>query len=161
MPGAVVVVGRQGKVIWRRAYGNRAVEPQVEAMTVDTVFDVASLTKVVSTATSVMILIERGAVRLTDPVARYIPEFAQTGKAGITVEQLMTHRSGFMADNELKDYEQGPDKAFANIWHLAPIAEAGSRFVYSDVDYIVLGELVHRVSGKPIDEFAAENIFRI
>ena len=76
LPGAVVLVGRQGRVVWRRAYGNRALEPQVEPMTVDTVFDLASLTKVVSAATSVMILVERGAVRLTDPVARYIPEFA-------------------------------------------------------------------------------------
>jgi uncharacterized protein YbbC (DUF1343 family)/CubicO group peptidase (beta-lactamase class C family) len=160
LPGAVVLVGRQGKVVWRHAYGNRALEPQIEPMTVDTVFDVASLTKVVSTATSVMILIERGTVQLPDPIARYIPEFAQAGKANITVEQLLTHRSGFPPDNDEKDYAQGPQKAFENIWHLAPIAEPGSRFIYSDVNYIVLGELVRRVTGKPIDEFAAENIFR-
>src|SRR5258705_2799270 len=129
-------------------------------MTVDTIFDLASLTKVVATATSVMILVERGQVRLGDPVARYIPEFAEMGKRNITVEQLMTHRSGFMPDNDIKDYEQGQQKAFENIWRLAPIAEAGSRFIYSDVNYIVLAELVRRVSGKPLDEFAAENIFR-
>lgn len=160
LPGAVVLVGRQGKVVWRRAYGNRAVEPQAEPMTADTIFDLASLTKVVATATSVMILVERGQVRLGDPVARYIPEFAAMGKRNITVEQLMTHRSGFPPDNDLTDYEQGPDKAFQNIWNLAPIAEAGSRFIYSDVNYIVLAELVRRVAGKPLDEFAAENIFR-
>ncbi len=160
LPGAVVLAGRQGKVVWRRAYGNRALEPQTEPMTVDTIFDLASLTKVVATATSVMILVERGQVRLGDPVARYIPEFAEMGKRNITVEQLMTHRSGFMPDNDIKDYEQGQQKAFENIWRLAPIAEAGSRFIYSDVNYIVLAELVRRVSGKPLDEFAAENIFR-
>jgi uncharacterized protein YbbC (DUF1343 family) len=160
LPGAVVLVGRQGKVIWRRAYGHRALEPQVERMTADTIFDLASLTKVVATATSIMILVERGRVRLGDPVARYIPEFAEMGKRNITVEQLMTHRSGFMPDNDVKDYEQGPEKAFENIWNLAPIAEAGSRFIYSDVNYIVLAELVRRVSGKPVDEFAAENIYR-
>jgi uncharacterized protein YbbC (DUF1343 family) len=160
LPGAVVLVGRQGKVVWRNAYGNRALEPQIEAMTPDTIFDLASLTKVVATATSVMILVERGQVRLGDPVARYIPEFAEMGKRNITVEQLMTHRSGFVPDNEIKDYEQGPEKAFQNIWRLAPIAEAGSRFIYSDVNYIVLAELVRRVSGKPLDEFAAENIFK-
>src|SRR5262249_20896130 len=114
----------------------------------------------VSTATSMMILVERGLVRLGDPVSRYIPEFAEMGKKTITVEQLLTHRSGLIADNDIKDYEQGPEAAMQNIWKLAPMAEAGSKFIYSDVNYIVLAELVKRVSGKPIDEFAAENIFR-
>ncbi len=160
LPGAVVIVGRQGKIVWRRAYGHRALEPQAEPMTIDTIFDLASLTKVVATATSVMILVERGRVRMGDPVARYIPEFAETGKKNITVEQLLTHRSGLIADNELKDYEQGPAVAMENIWKLAPLAEAGSKFIYSDVNYIALAELVKRVSGRTVDEFAAENIFQ-
>src|SRR2546425_7661418 len=127
LPGAVVLVGRQGKIVWRHAYGNRTLEPQTEPMTTDTIFDLASLTKVVATATSVMILVERGQVRLGDPVARYIPEFAEAGKRAITVEQLMTHRSGLPPDNDLKDYEQGAGKAFENIWHLAPIARCFQR----------------------------------
>ena len=129
-------------------------------MTVDTIFDLASLTKVVATATSMMILVERGLVRLGDPVSRYIPNSARSGKKNITVEQLLIHRSGLIADNDIKDYEQGPEEAMRNIWKLAPLAEAGSKFIYSDVNYIVLAELVKRVSGKPVDEFAAENIFR-
>jgi uncharacterized protein YbbC (DUF1343 family)/CubicO group peptidase (beta-lactamase class C family) len=160
LPGAVVIVGRKGKVVWRRAYGNRAVEPAPEPMTVDTIFDLASLTKVVATATSMMILVERGLVRLGDPVSRYIPEFGESGKKNITVEQLLTHRSGLIADNDVKDYGQGPEEAMRNIWKLAPLAEAGSKFIYSDVNYIVLAELVKRVSGKPVDQFATENIFR-
>src|SRR5262245_33013595 len=159
-PGAVVIVGRQGKIVWRRAYGNRALEPQPEPMTVDTIFDIASLTKVVATATSMMILVERGLVRLGDPVSRYIPEFGEMGKRNITVEQLLTHRSGLIPDNDIKDYEQGPEEAMRNIWKLAPLVEPGSKFIYSDVNYIVLAELVKRLSGKPIDQFAAENIFR-
>jgi uncharacterized protein YbbC (DUF1343 family)/CubicO group peptidase (beta-lactamase class C family) len=159
LPGAVVLVGRQGRVVWNRAYGNRALEPVAEAMTPETVFDLASLTKVVATATSVMILVDRGMVRLGDPVSRYIPEFGEMGKRTITVEQLMTHRSGLIADNEVRDFEQGPAKAMENIWRLAPVAAVGSRFIYSDVGYIVLGELIRRVSGKPVDQFAAENIF--
>jgi uncharacterized protein YbbC (DUF1343 family)/CubicO group peptidase (beta-lactamase class C family) len=160
LPGAVVVVGRQGRIVWRRAYGNRVLEPAQEPMTVETIFDLASLTKVVATATSMMILVERGLVRLGDPVANYIPAFAAMGKRNITVEQLLIHRSGLIADNDIKDYEQGPEKALENIWRLAPLAEAGSKFIYSDVNYIVLAEIVRRVSGKPIDEFAEENIFR-
>jgi uncharacterized protein YbbC (DUF1343 family)/CubicO group peptidase (beta-lactamase class C family) len=160
LPGAVVIVGRKGKVVWRRAYGNRAVEPAPEPMTVDTIFDLASLTKVVATATSMMILVERGLVRLGDPVSRYIPEFGESGKKNITVEQLLTHRSGLIADNDIKDYEHGPEEAMRNIWKLTPLAEAGSKFIYSDVNYIVLAELVKRVCGKPVDQFAAENVFR-
>ena len=159
LPGAVVLVGRQGKVVWRRAYGNRALEPQQEAMTTDTIFDLASLTKVVATATSVMILVERGLVRLGDPVSRYIPEFAENGKRSITVEHLLVHRSGLIADNDIRDYEQGPEKAIENIWRLAPLSEAGSKMIYSDVNFIVLAELVKRISGKAIDQFARENIF--
>jgi len=159
LPGAVVLVGRQGKVVWRRAYGNRALEPQPEAMTTDTIFDLASLTKIVATATSVMILVERGLVRLGDPVSRYIPEFAENGKRAITVEHLLIHRSGLIADNDIKDYEQGPEKAMENIWKLAPLNEAGAKMIYSDVNFIVLAELVKRVSGKPVDQFALENIY--
>jgi uncharacterized protein YbbC (DUF1343 family) len=160
LPGAVVLVSRQGKIVWRKAYGNRALEPQPEAMTLDTIFDLASLTKVVATATSVMILVERGKLRLGDPVARYIPEFGEMGKKTITVEQLLTHRSGLIADNPLEDYQHGVEKAWEKIWQLAPMAETGSKFIYSDVNFEVLGELVRRLSGKPLNEFAAENIFR-
>ncbi len=160
LPGAVVLVGRQGKIVWRKAYGNRALEPQVEAMTTDTIFDLASLTKIVATATSVMILVERGLIRLGDPVSRYIPEFAENGKRGITVEHLLVHRSGLIADNDIRDYEQGPEKAMENIWKLAPLNEVGSKMIYSDVNFIVLAELVKRVSGKPIDQFALENIYQ-
>src|SRR4030095_6613879 len=104
LPGAVVIVGRKGKVVWRRAYGSRALEPAPEPMTFDTIFDLASLTKVVATATSIMILVERGLVRLGDPVSRYIPEFGESGKKNITVEQLLTHRSGLAAGHNVQDY---------------------------------------------------------
>lgn len=160
LPGAVVLVGRQGKIVWRKAYGNRALEPNIEPMTLETIFDLASLTKVVATATSVMILVERGKIRLGDPVSRYIPEFGEMGKKNITVEQLLTHRSGLIADNAIEDYHHGVEKAWENIWKLAPIAEVGSKFIYSDVNFEVLGELVRRISGKPLDQFAAENIYR-
>ena len=160
LPGAVVLVGRQGKIVYRKAFGNRALEPNIEAMTPDTIFDLASLTKVVATATSVMILVERGKIRLGDPVSRYIPEFGEMGKKNITVEQLLTHRSGLIPDNAIEDYHHGSEKAWENIWKLAPIAEVGSKFIYSDVNFEVLGELVHRISGKPLNEFAAENIYR-
>ncbi len=124
LPGAVVVVGRQGRIVWRQAYGHRALEPAPETITADTIYDLASLTKVVATATSVMILVERGQVRLGDPVFRYIPEFGAAGKKTITVEQLLTHRSGLIADNDIKDYEQGPEKAIRK--HLESCSRCGN-----------------------------------
>ncbi len=160
LPGAVILVARQGRIVYWRAFGYRAVEPERIPMTRDTVFDLASLTKVVATATSVMILVERGAIRLGDPVARYIPEFAQNGKERITIEQLLLHRGGLIADNDLADYRDGPEKAMERIYALGTVAEPGTRFIYSDVGYIVLGELVRRVSGQRLDDFARENIFR-
>ncbi|MBI3650323.1 MAG: DUF1343 domain-containing protein [Acidobacteria bacterium] len=159
-PGAVVLVGRKGKIVYRQAYGNRALEPQVEALTVDTIFDLASLTKVVATATAMMILVEQGKVKLSDPVIRYLPEFGQAGKAHITVEQLLTHRAGFVPDSPLRDYEDGAEKAMQRIYQLAPEYEPGTRFVYSDVGYIVAAEIIQRVTGKRLDEFAEENIYK-
>ena len=109
-PGAVLLVGHNGAVVYRKAYGNRALEPTKEAMTVDTVFDMASLTKVMATTTSVMRLVQLGQVKLNDPVAKYIPEFAQNGKDDVTVRQLLTHYSGLRADLDLKPYWSGVDE---------------------------------------------------
>lgn len=158
-PGAVVLVGRSGHVVYFKAFGNRAVEPAVEPMTTDTVFDLASLTKVVATATSIMILVERGKVSLADRVARYIPEFARFGKERVTVEQLLTHRAGFPPDNEIADYVGASIDPLKLIYDLKPVYEPGSRFLYSDVGYIVAAEVVRRVSGKTVAEFAEQNIF--
>jgi SSS family transporter len=160
LPGCVVVVGRTGGVGFMKAYGERRVEPSPEPMTVDTVFDMASVTKPVATATSVMILVERGLLRLREPVAATIPEFAAGGKDLITVEQLLTHQTGLIPDNPLSDYVDGPEKAWERIFALAPETPPGSKFVYSDVNYLVLGELVRRVTGQSVAEFAAENVFR-
>jgi uncharacterized protein YbbC (DUF1343 family) len=160
IPGAVVLVGRSGKVVFARAYGKRAIEPAEEGMTRDTIFDMASLTKPVATATSVLILVEGGKVRLDDPIRKHLPELDANGKGGITVEQLLRHRSGLVADNPIEDYKDGPDRAWERIAALDPVAKAGDRFVYSDVNYIILGKLVERVSGRPLDEFATEHIVK-
>jgi uncharacterized protein YbbC (DUF1343 family)/CubicO group peptidase (beta-lactamase class C family) len=158
-PGAVVLVARKGRVVYRKAFGDRAVAPRREPMTVDTVFDLASLTKVVATATSIMILVERGKLSLVDPVALYIPEFGRFGKERVTIEQLLTHRAGFVPDNDISDYVGVTVKPLELIYELRPAYEPGTRFVYSDVGYIVAAEIVRRVSGKPLDQFAEENIF--
>jgi uncharacterized protein YbbC (DUF1343 family)/CubicO group peptidase (beta-lactamase class C family) len=159
LPGAVVLVGRGDRVVYEKAIGNRAVEPAVEAMTPDTIFDVASLTKVVATTTSVMKLVEDGRVRLVDRVADYIPGFERYNKANITVRHLMTHTSGLRPDLDMGDPWVGYDKAIELAIEEVPTAPPGERFVYSDINYFLLGDIVKRVSGLPLDQFAKKNVF--
>src|SRR6185503_1394978 len=159
LPGAVVLAARKGRVVWKKAYGAKVIEPSREPMTVDTIFDLASLTKVVATATSVMILVERGKVRLSDSVSLYIPELKGDGREKITVEQLLTHRSGYAPDFDLREQWTGYDEAIKRLSKEPLRTPAGTRFVYSDINFIALGEIVHRVSGLPLDQFAQKNIF--
>jgi CubicO group peptidase (beta-lactamase class C family) len=159
LPGAVVVVVRRGKIAFRKAYGLRAKLPDEERMTVDTVFDLASLTKPIATATSMVILMENEKVKLTDPVKDYWPEFGRDGKEAITVEQLLLHTSGLIADNPLEDYRDGKKKALECICRLRPLTEPGKQFRYSDVNFIILGELVERLGGEALDTFTRKHIF--
>ena len=159
LPGAVVLVARNGGMVWRKAYGSRALEPSREAMTADTIFDLASLTKIVATATSIMILVERGKVRLSDPLSNYIPEIKGEGRERITLELLLTHRAGYAPDFDLKDRWSGYDQAIKRLIQEPLRNPPGAKFVYSDINYIALGEVVHRVSGLTLDEFARKNIF--
>ncbi len=161
VPGGVVLVGRHGKVALRKAYGHRALEPAVEPMTTDTAFDLASLTKGVATAAAVMTLVEQGRIALDDPVVRYLPEFGAGGgeRERVTVEQLLTHRSGLVADDPMSLYEGTPAEIFAKK-HRTPLATPpGSRFVYSDAGYEVLGEMVRAVTGETLDVFARRAVF--
>jgi uncharacterized protein YbbC (DUF1343 family)/CubicO group peptidase (beta-lactamase class C family) len=159
IPGGVVLVGHDGQVIYRKAFGMRSLEPEREAMTVDTIFDMASLTKCIATTMSVMKLFEDGRVRLNDPVAVYLPEFAQNGKQDITVRELLTHFSGLRPDLDLKDSWQGRDAAYRMAMAETPEYPPGSRFVYSDINFETLGFLVEKVSGESLDAFAASNVF--
>src|SRR5690349_14253456 len=159
LPGAVVLVGRKGKIVWRRSYGDRAVEPAREAMTTDTIFDLASLTKVVATATSIMILVERGKLRLNDPVSLYIPELKGEGRERITIEQLLTHVSGYAPDFDLRERWTGYDEAIKRLIKEPLRNPPGARFTYSDIGFITLGEVVARVGGMPLDQFAQQYIF--
>ena len=160
LPGAVVLVGRGDAVLYHKAFGRRALVPSVEAATLDTIFDLASLTKVVATTTSVMMLVEEGKVRLSDRVASFIPGFERYGKQDITVRQLMTHYSGLRPDVDLGDMWKGYDKAIDLAIEEVPASAPGERFVYSDVNYFLLGDIVRRTSGKTLDRFAAERIFK-
>jgi uncharacterized protein YbbC (DUF1343 family)/CubicO group peptidase (beta-lactamase class C family) len=160
IPGAVLLVGRGSEILYQKAYGNRALVPQAEPMTLDTIFDMASVTKVVATTTAVMMLIEDGRVRLTDRVAAYIPEFGKYGKGDITVRHLLTHVSGLRPDIDLNDEFRGYDAAIERACEEVPTVAPGERFVYSDIGFFLLGDIVKRVSGTPLDQFVRDRVFR-
>jgi uncharacterized protein YbbC (DUF1343 family)/CubicO group peptidase (beta-lactamase class C family) len=158
VPGAVVEIGHNGHVVFRKAYGQRSLEPTREAMTLDTVFDMASLTKPLMTATSIMQLCEKGKLSFNDPVSKYLPEFGANGKQDITIRQLLTHYSGLPPDLSLQQPWEGKAEAFRQAFAIKPATPAGVRFVYSDINFIVLGALVEKLSGMTEDEYVKRNI---
>jgi len=159
LPGAVVLAGRGDQILYRRAFGRRSVAPDLEPMTEDTIFDLASLTKVVATTTSVMKLVEEGAVRLNDPVSQFVPDFGKYNKGGITIRHLLTHTSGLRPDLELEVEFHGADEAIRRAIEEVPTAAPGERFVYSDINFFLLGDIVRRVSGERLDRYAKAQIF--
>ncbi|WP_231993748.1 exo-beta-N-acetylmuramidase NamZ domain-containing protein [Pseudobythopirellula maris] len=159
LPGCVVAIGNADGVAFLEAFGDRVVEPQRVAMTTDTVFDMASVTKPVATGTSVMRLLETGKLRLRDKVGDLLPGWGRNGKEAITVEQLLLHVGGLIPDNSVADYRDGPEKAWERIYALAPVVEPGTEFKYTDVGFMTLGRIVEVLSGKTLDRFAHDEIF--
>jgi len=158
-PGAVVIVGRRDTILYAQGYGRFTWSPSSASVSVDsTIWDLASLTKVVATTPALMLLVERGRVVLDSPVVRYVPEFNSPGTHPITVRHLLTHTSGLRGTLPLKD---APDSATALTMVLTtvPVTPVGSRMVYSDLNAILLGEIVRRVSGSPLDVFDAREVF--
>ena len=163
LPGAVVLIGHDGPTVFEHAYGNRALEPAVEPMTEDTVFDMASLSKCLSTAVAVMQLYEEHKLAFDDPVTKYLPAFAANGKEKVTIRELLTHYSGLPPDVDLKDpwglatpdKEEGIRRAMNATLDTTP----GTHFTYSDINFITLGALVEKISGEPLEVYAQQHIF--
>ncbi len=153
LPGAVVIVGHDGHVVFRRAYGMRSLEPAQEAMTTDTIFDMASLTKPLATAVAVMQLYEQGKIGLNDAVAKYLPDFGANGKQNITIRQLLTHYSGLPPDLPLEEPWSGKEEGYRRAFAIEPARPAGEQFVYSDINFVVLGALVEKLSGMTLNEY--------
>ena len=159
VPGAVILVGNRGKTVYRKAFGLEAVTPRALPMKADTIFDLASLTKVVATTTAVMILVDRGLIHLDKPAADYWPAFSANGKGGITIRQLMTHTSGLRAGVASRPHWSDYDGAMEAIAQDQPVRTPGTQFNYSDVNFITLGEIVHRVSHMPLNVFCKREVF--
>lgn len=159
-PGAVVVVGRQRGVLFRRAYGRRAILPEREDMTLDTIFDLASLTKPMVVGTLVQWLIEHERLNVGEPVVEYLPEFGVREKYLVTVEQLLLHTSGLPPTNGLRDYWQGPERARSLALGGYLYKYPGREFIYSDIGYIALGELIENITGERLDQTAERVIWQ-
>jgi CubicO group peptidase (beta-lactamase class C family) len=159
-PGLVAVAGDARLARWEQAFGNRQVKPATELATLDTVWDMASLTKPVATATSVWILVDKGRIDPDQPVSRYLPDFKGDARDKVTVRHLLTHTSGLPAGNSLEHYKAGKEAARARLCATPLQAAPGAKFTYSDLGFILLGWIVEDVSGQPLDRFARDNIFK-
>jgi len=161
-PGAALVVGRRDAILFAKGYGHLTWSASSPAVDPDsTMYDLASLTKVIATTTALMLLVERGQVRLEEPVAAYIAELKGPETAAITVRQLLTHTSGLRADIPDRELKAIPDSAalMARVLRETPRVPPGTRIIYSDLNAILLGEVVRRVAGEPLDAFVAREVF--
>ncbi|MBX3169476.1 MAG: serine hydrolase [Candidatus Eremiobacteraeota bacterium] len=159
LPGAVVLVGHRGRIVYRRAFGQRALEPAREAMTVDTIFDLSSLTKVLATATSIMLLSERGQLLLSDPLGKFVPHLQDPLARSITLEQLLTHTSGYPAQLDLSKPWQGREGAYEELQKQILLDQPGSRYRYSDINYIALGFVVEKVAEQDLASFTHDQLW--
>jgi uncharacterized protein YbbC (DUF1343 family)/CubicO group peptidase (beta-lactamase class C family) len=159
VPGAVVLIGKGDRILYRHAFGLRATKPHPAPMTTDTIFDLASLTKVVATTTAIMQLAQRGMLELDAPVARYWPSFAAAGKSDMTIRELLTHYSGLKGDLNLSRRWSGYDTAMEMLVADRPVFAPGTHYLYSDENFEALGEVAQGVSGLPLDLYCRRNIF--
>jgi CubicO group peptidase (beta-lactamase class C family) len=174
-PGAVILVSRGGEVLYHAAFGSRALEPESAPMRPDTIFDLSSLTKALATTTAFMLLVREGKVQLGDRVTRFFPNFGVHGKTHVTFRHLLAHCSGlaawrpyhrdivrleregrlnFVASRGAKEW------VYEQIHRERPEYETGARAVYSDLGFMLLGELIELISRLPLDRFCHERIFR-
>ena len=159
VPGAVIFIGHDGHIVFHKAYGYRSTIPAPNAMTEDTIFDMASLTKVIATTTAAMQLYQQGRFRLNDPLSKYLPEFASNGKKDITIRQIMTHYSGLPPDLDLAFPWTGKQTAYDMAFTVKPERPPGTAFRYSDINFIMTGALVEKLSGMTLDAYTAKYVF--
>ncbi|HXU91270.1 MAG TPA: exo-beta-N-acetylmuramidase NamZ domain-containing protein [Methylomirabilota bacterium] len=160
IPGVVVLVGRGDETLYFRAVGSRRIVPDTQPMTRETIFDIASLTKPFATTLAVMHLVERGDIRLDQPLGRYLKEFRRKEFAGVTIRRLLTHTAGLVAIPTSGGVNGGFPKAAAQLAKLPLDFPPGQYFQYSDTGFILLGEVVRRVSGVPLDRYVDKHVYK-
>ena len=160
IPGAVVLIGHNGRTIFEKAYGHRSLQPELEPMTIDTQFDLASLTKVVATTPAIMLLAQNGKIQLKDPIAKYLPEFGQSGKQDVTFRQILTHYSGLPPFFQIPKKESlTKNQLFKKIYNATLLSKPGKEFIYSDLGFILLGKVIEKKTGQRLECFVKSNFF--
>jgi CubicO group peptidase (beta-lactamase class C family) len=159
-PGAAVVVGRKGATVWEKGFGHVSWGTKAPAVKPgETIYDLASLTKVVGTTTAVMLLYDEGRIELDKPVREYLPEFSGGDKDSVTIRELLEHRSGLPADRDIWKMARNPIEARAVVMDVPLVCRPGDCYVYSDLGAIVLGLVVERVTGQGLDVYLHERVF--
>ncbi|NQV32835.1 MAG: beta-lactamase family protein, partial [Phycisphaeraceae bacterium] len=163
-PGAVVLIGQDQTVLFKEAFGDQAIEPNRQPMHMDTVFDLASMTKPLATAASVMVLMDQAKIDPNDTVATYLPDFASEGKDTVQIRHLLTHTSGLPAYTGAEALEEAhgspcPDAVIKTICQYEALNEPGEIFRYSCLGYILLSRIVTEISGQSLDEFSQAHLF--
>jgi beta-N-acetylhexosaminidase len=158
-PGAVLLISKDGEIIHEKAYGRFTYEPTSPKVSINSIFDLASVSKVVGTTTAVMMLIDKGDLKLDDKVIEYLPEFNNNGKENITIRNLLLHNSGLAAFKKYYDVFSTAEEVVNDIMNLTPEQEPGSKYVYSDLGMITLQKVIEKISGKTLDKFLEENLF--
>jgi beta-N-acetylhexosaminidase len=163
-PGAVLLISKDGNTIYQKAYGHYTYNNNSSSMKINTIFDLASVSKVVSTTTCAMICYDRGLFKLDDKVFKYIPSFAQNGKQNVTIRNLLVHNSGLRPDiKSYKAYENSPhpeQDILNEIYSDTLIYPTGKMMVYSDLGMITMAKIVEKITGKTLDKFASEEVFK-
>lgn len=159
-PGAAVVVGRRGAAVWEKGFGRLGWEKSSPSVKADrTIYDLASLTKVVGTTTALMVLYDEGKIHLDDPVSRYIPAFSGGAKDQVTLRMLLEHRSGLPAGRDLWRIAHSPEEAREAVISTPLVCEPGRCYEYSDLGADMLGFVVEAASGQRMDQFLQEKVF--
>lgn len=158
-PGAVVLVSKGGEVIYEKGFGNFTYDESSSKVSTTTIYDIASLTKVIATTTAAMICIDRNLFKLDEPVYKHIPDFSENGKENILIKNLLLHNSGLPGWKKFYDKNLDADSIIKNIYAIKPEYPAGTKAIYSDLGIIVLGKLIETVTKKRLDQFCNKEIF--
>lgn len=153
IPGCVILIGQQHDIVYKKAYGNAALFPKIKKTSLDTLYDIASLTKIF-TAASVIMAAEKGLLRLSAPIKEYLPELDYPEKELITIKQLLLHSSGLQNPTQII---QG--NVLQHIYQLPPSCQPGTQFIYTDIGYILLGQIITKVSGRSLTTYMKKYLF--
>ena len=158
-PGAVLVVGNKNIILYKKAYGFTDYSKNAWTVKTSTIFDLASLTKVIATTSAIMKLYEQQKLELNNPVSNFIPQFDQNGKSQVTIRNLLLHNSGFPAGKPFYKFCTTKQEAYDSLYAMPLIYETGTKTIYSDLGFITIGKIVEVITKESLEKFVHNNLF--